>query len=242
MACGVGCALAGCSIMPPLHKACDVGDTGAVARLTRSNADIDQPWSGFWYFDYQRATPLMIAARRGHADIVTMLLNAGARSRGDAAEYAVLANEHQCLTPLLDGMNRSEAWKKLDRALVAAALRTRGELVAQLLQAGANPNARDGRGFTPLMTVPQSSARPAILQQLVAAGADVAAKNNEGQQALHIWASQCDRDTVEWALQCGADPDAEDALGRTPRANWGLRCGHEPPWLREQVTVPRSAP
>jgi ankyrin repeat protein len=55
-------------------------------------------------------------------------------------------------------------------------------LVKQLLQAGANPNVRTSKGYTPLML----AAAPDVASLLLDNGADIAAERDEGRTALEI--------------------------------------------------------
>jgi ankyrin repeat protein len=60
-----------------------------------------------------------------------------------------------------------------------------GRIVKILLKAGANPNSADTFGNTPLMTAAGSGNELAV-NELIAAGADVNAKNNDGETALFV--------------------------------------------------------
>lgn len=82
----------------------------------------------------------------------------------------------------------------------------------------ANPVARDMRtqhGSTPLhlaATNPDSSA----LKVLLAAGADVNARDSEGLTPLHMTAYTQNARNAELLLEAGADPHAKTNAGRDP--------------------------
>lgn len=58
------------------------------------------------------------------------------------------------------------------------------ELIATLLKAGANLEANDKDGFTPLMYAAQTNQNPEMIITLLRAGADAKAKNKAGQTVL----------------------------------------------------------
>ena len=73
-------------------------------------------------------------------------------------------------------------------ALMLSAPYGDGETVAALLKAGARVNDVDIRKMNPLMlSIATDHASPAVVRQLIAAGADVNAKDQNGESAL-TWA------------------------------------------------------
>lgn len=85
------------------------------------------------------------------------------------------------------------------------------------LDAGADVNAGDEDGRTPLHYAANFSCEPGVLRVLVAAGADVNARDRKGTTPLHL---ACSRDLSpeipQVLLAAGADPKAKDRLGSTP--------------------------
>src|SRR5439155_20612368 len=72
------------------------------------------------------------------------------------------------------------------------------DLVAMLLDAGADVNAKDVRGMTPLMLASACDhTSPDVIRLLLSKGADVHAKSPEGETAL------------DWALKSGPPPVVE---------------------------------
>ncbi len=105
-------------------------------------------------------TPLHLAAHFGHTNAVRWLLGAGAdvqaRSKNDLANQPLHA---------------------------AAAGKAPLELLTLLLDAGADVNARQHGGFTPILETAQNG-NLAATQLLLARGADAQARADDGQTAL----------------------------------------------------------
>ena len=104
-----------------------------------------------------------------------------------------------------------------------AALRTGNPtIVYLLLEAGADPNARNDEGLTALHFGAQNS-NPVVTSHLLEAGANPRARDNEGFAPLHYaarWSGN--RRVVGTLMEAGANPLAESNDGRTPLHS-GLR-------------------
>jgi ankyrin repeat protein len=98
----------------------------------------------------------------------------------------------------------------------------------QLLEHGAQVNARSKDGDTPLMQAAWD-AQTTVVEFLLQRGADIHATDNSGLQALHRAAQnwQADGSTVQVLLEHGADPDALSNDKETPllRAVSGFNGG-----------------
>src|SRR5947209_2724215 len=93
----------------------------------------------------------------------------------------------------------------------------RPRLVKLALRYGAQVDAPDGRGHTPLMLAAEDGNTP-MVRLLLEAGANVNALDNLGYQSLH-WAAtnrQWDGSTVKLLLEHGADPLARSRRDITP--------------------------
>ena len=89
-------------------------------------------------------------------------------------------------------------------------------MVAKLLAAGANPNARQVNGVTPLMMAARTG-KPSIVKALLARGADPnAVIPSTGQTAL-VWATaEAQLDVMHELIEAGADVHVRSTLGFTP--------------------------
>ena len=106
---------------------------------------------------------------------------------------------------------------------------------------GADPNARNGAGFTPLhyaahTSLSRNNDKPAIVGALLAAGADPNARNEGGITPLH-WAARSSAGrpaarsenlaVIETLLAAGADPEARDGHGSIP-LHWAAKSNDNP--------------
>jgi hypothetical protein len=135
----------------------------------------------------------------GHADIVKLALTHDSNTRRLDADG----------TPLI--VTAADA-SRPEEGSAADATFAPERVVALLVAAGADPNARDKRGNSAL----HAAHIDAVARALLAAGADPNARNKEGNSALH----EVDGDAVaRTLLAAGADPDAQNANGETPLFN-----------------------
>jgi len=187
---------------PLLHKAVEEGDVRSVQALLEAGADKEAG-------DDQGLTPLHKAVSHGHAAVVETLLAAGsdteARSKGSTPLHAAASHGH---------------------AVVAE----------KLLAAGADVEARDEKGLTPLLLAAVNGhaagcggstlgggaagavvgGHAAVVEQLLAAGADREVTSKSGRTALHQAAMMGRAAQAETLLAAGADTEATDQDGLTP--------------------------
>jgi len=84
------------------------------------------------------------------------------------------------------------------------------------IHAGADANAKDRDGQTPLMAVVKWGDNPEVVAALLNAGADVNAKDKDGCTVLQIAAEWGMRNTVEVLLANKAEVNTKDRDGDTP--------------------------
>lgn len=93
------------------------------------------------------------------------------------------------------------------------------DITQLLLKAGANPNAKDDNGWTPLFRAPVY-----LMEELVNAGADVNALNNSQDTCLGLSTWFTEQKHVAELIRLGADVDVK-ACGHAPLHNAAER-GH----------------
>lgn len=142
-------------------------------------------------------TPLHAAIRVGDRRTIHWLLEAGAP---------------------MDARDRDGA-----RPLTIAADARRWELVAELVEGGADPNVESQE--TPLIVAATRQRQNAVVEAIVAAEGDVDARDHRGRTALHV-AAELGRDQLAQRLAAaGATLDAENTEGQRPLAV-ALANGH----------------
>ena len=85
----------------------------------------------------------------------------------------------------------------------------------ELIQDGANVNAKNDTGTTPLMIAAGNNPNPEVLKVLIEAGADVNAQNKDGSTPLILAALRNTNPEVLTALlEAGADAKVKDDEGK----------------------------
>lgn len=114
------------------------------------------------------------------------------------------------------------------RALAEAAFVCDLLKAREFLRAGADPDARDEDGRTPLVSAVLGNS-VGLVGLLLEAGADVNARDSRGFSALHFAAEEQLPEMARLLLSKGADPNARDEDGTTPlgRAVFSERDGRD---------------
>lgn len=98
-----------------------------------------------------------------------------------------------------------------------AAARMHHDLLLLFLKHGADPNAPDNKGWTPLHLAAQNwPVADLVLIDLLASGAEIEARDRDGRTALHISAAAANGIALQILINNGADVCATDAKGNTP--------------------------
>ena len=198
-----------------LHHACVIGDDDMTRSILKSGINPDiQDISGY--------TALHYACRGGHFACIYSLL---CHSHDPVAFLQVPSNG---ATPLSIRSDTS------GESLLHLACKYKDKFVfRKLLKAGADPNAKDNSGLTPLMSLVLSGVVSSNTSDMVNAlhlhGCnlyailEVSETNLElqswnGRTALHmaIGIENVDADCIKSLISCGATIQAKDRQGRTP--------------------------
>jgi ankyrin repeat protein len=204
----------------PLHYAVGNGHLDIVALLLANGADVNAA---------QRAnkwTPLIQAVNAHQMEIAEFLISHGADvNRRDfmnrtALHWAItsgpLDTVRSRMINLLISKGADIKGSGKDWSPLHAAAGTDAESTKLLLDRGAEVNARDGAGHTPLYEAAGHGDK-AIVELLLERGADVNAKDIGGDTALHRAAQYGNVSVAQVLIAHGIDINARTLYGKTAR-------------------------
>lgn len=183
-----------------LYRAVEVGDLDQVKRHLYWDTDINQP-------EDRGALPLHIAARLGRLTIARELVEHGADLEATDAdghtplETALIAGRTQLAEMLIEHGASFDAQVMLF-TLVRQGVSDR-DVIEFLDERGANLNARDEAGLTPLHRA-AAAGRLELATRLIRAGVDVNRQDAQGRTPLSIALEARNRDIIELLRQNGA--------------------------------------
>ncbi|KAH7366579.1 ankyrin repeat domain-containing protein [Pyrenochaeta sp. MPI-SDFR-AT-0127] len=154
-------------------------------------------------------TPLWIAARYGHGDMVKMFLHKGAdvNKRGkysDALEAASSKGHEQVVKLLLDNGAHLGVHGRYSNALQAASTEGHEQVVRLLLIQGANSNAQGGQYGSALQAA-SFRGHEEVVKLLLNKGADVNAHSGYYGNALYLASSEGHEQVVKLLLSMDAN-------------------------------------
>ena len=189
----LGAALYGTARRTRLHWACAAG------RLPRVLELLDGWGSSIRSEDAEGHTPLHLAARKGHVEVVRELVRRGA---------VLEARTFKANTPL-----------------IFASFSGSVEVARLLLDSGANLEAKGSWGGTALVAASQTGCL-GLVRFLLARGAATDVRlSHTGNSPLFVAGNRGHALVVQVLLAAGADVEARDALGNTP-LNTASLYGH----------------
>ena len=101
-------------------------------------------------------------------------------------------------------------------------------MVNLLLKSGADVNAQNAAGETPLMFAARYQT-PKDAARLIKKGADPDARTHDGRTVLHVAAREGSDEVVRWLLDRGLDPKVKNGVGETASDIAGVRVERRAP-------------
>lgn len=209
----------------PLHLAADRGNKACVELLIRKGVNVnaaDRVFVGSPNF--YRWTPLCFAVRKGHEDVVKVLIAGGA----EVNPTVPVTHTPLVLAVIKGNLPLARLLTKKGAAVDVKGSRGltplfwavyRGDLdmVKCLVEKGAEVNQRVYRELTPLhYAVYWDKGRPGIVRFLIENGAEVDAKSEEGNTPLYYAASYGFDESIKVLLEKGASLHAVNMYEETP--------------------------
>jgi ankyrin repeat protein len=203
----------------PLHVAAERGSCSAVATLLDQAPK--EALSALSAVDHRGDVPLLHATSRGHANVVRLLLTAGAdphcsSRRGEGAlQQAVDKAQSEVAAALLEG-GASVSVLRTCRASPLFDVAERGDasMLEVLLRHGADGTARDDRGYTVLHVAAEQN-RHEVVSSLLRLGADANVRGDDARTPLFLAGARGHVAAVGALLNGGANPWAIDDSGQT---------------------------
>lgn len=188
----------------PLHIA---ADSGNIAEIKKLLANCNNPNE----IDFYYRTPLHYAASKGSIEALSLLVKAGAMV--DVQDFnemyplslAIYGNHVEAVKFLVKSGAKinKPAFKKLTALHMALEENLNPQISLHLIQAGANVNAEDEDGNTPLHYAVEIK-RIEIVKAMIKAGADVEAENGQRNTALMLAVARDDLPMIQLLMVSGA--------------------------------------
>jgi Ankyrin repeats (3 copies)/Ankyrin repeat len=195
-----------------LIDACRNGDIEGVREFLTMGANPNHPVA--------QGSALAFAARRGHIEIVDLLLKNGADIEGGEGlsplACAAYKGKNKMIRLLIDrGADIEGDSGGPGTALFQAASKGHLSTVRLLLKLGANVNAKTEKRATPLL-IASSDGHVGMVEALIKAGADLECTDRSGDTALHHAAYNGWPDIIRVLIKAGAARNSIDKYGDTP--------------------------
>jgi ankyrin repeat protein len=208
-----------------IHKAVGQGDLAKVKELLEKKPELVNTK------DSQGNTPLLLAAYRGHSEIVGFLIAKGADLNSlntykyTPLHYSILRRHIEVAEMLIKAgadLNIPNVWGYTP--LHTCAGRNFLKEAEFLIKNKGGVNTRNEVGETPLFAAVKSGHRDMILL-LIKNGADVNARDNVGRTPVFATAERNSSRILELLVNQGAKIDITDKFGMTP-LHWAAIAGY----------------
>jgi hypothetical protein len=195
-------------IMTPLWYASNLGLDRAVSRLLESGTQTIDTTCG-----ESETTALEIATANCHEETVRLLLAYGATPLMTSLPYPTESTEALRILKLLHEYGAKPTFSILQEAVDFKS----AQLVRFLLDCGADPNAPDMKGWSPLMKAAYGGNRE-VVALLLESGVDALVRDNQGSSAFDIHLDQS-----RWYKLTGENKDESNIYSMLLAHMWKQR-------------------
>ncbi|KAG7376905.1 Leucine-rich repeat serine/threonine-protein kinase 2 [Phytophthora pseudosyringae] len=206
--------------MSSLPDAVKEGNLTTIYTLVEQGASVNSS-------DRYGKTPLTLADRWGHLEIVKCRVGNGATLRDTLLQQAAGEGHFQVVKYLVEnGADVNAKDEYGDTLLQLAAGQGRLGVVKYLVGNGTDGNAKNEDGGTSLLRATYQG-RLGVMKYLVDNGADVSTKDKDGSTPLILASGTRGGrlDIVQYLVKNGADVNVKNEFGATPLRE-AVRCGH----------------
>ncbi|KAI5925521.1 ankyrin repeat-containing domain protein [Camillea tinctor] len=194
-----------------LHIAASVGTVSMINFLVRLGADVNSVRG-------DGGTPLHLAALGAIQTLVEKGVNIDARDQQGLTPLwrRAFQGSLESVKELIKHRPNPELERTRDGWTPLHAAYNNPEITKILVEKGANPNAVDKRGYTPLFFAARDRKGEETIKALLGSGADLHWKLEGGETALHIAAEYGRLPVVQFLVENGIDANAAMHDGTTP--------------------------
>ncbi|GFS13886.1 ankyrin repeat protein [Elysia marginata] len=200
----------------PLMFAAAAGADKVVELLLNHKAVVNDTCESYDdYLDWKRQTPLMMAAHKGWARIVKMLIRAGAKldmkdnDGENALGFAARGGHRECVKALL------KRWKLLSDNDIEVVAQHKMLDVLTDIEDRWNDLFKDADRLQKLLWYCVNAKNYDAVETLIKCGADVNRANESGDTILMKAVQKCDPKFLELIIRSGADVNAQTDNGDT---------------------------